>query len=90
MQSVKRGSDSRKTHLPASVLQDQTKLTVRKQTALGDLPLVVPAVSLSTGSSPLISSFLSVKAFGEKTDDGSSAYRSLLISSVVPAALFFC
>lgn len=74
MQSVKRRSDPRKTHLPPAVLQDQTKqLTIRKQNALGDLPPMVPAVPLGTGSSPLISSFLSVKALGEKTDDGSSA-----------------
>lgn len=90
MQSVKRRSDPRKTHLPAAVLQDQTKLTIRKQNGLGDLPPVVPAVPLGTGSSPLISSFLSVKALGEKTDDGSSAYQSLVISWVVLAALFFC
>lgn len=66
MRSVKRASDPRKTHLPPPVLQDQTKLTIRKQNELGDLPPVVPAVSLGTGSSPLISSFLSVKALGEK------------------------
>lgn len=62
MQSVKRGSDPRTTPLPAPVPRDQTKLTIRKQNALGDLPSVVPEMSLGTGSSPPISRFLSVKA----------------------------
>lgn len=62
MQSVKRGTDPRKTHLPAPVPRQQTKPTIRKQNALGDLPPVEPEMSLGTGSSPPISSFLSVKA----------------------------
>lgn len=90
MQSVKRGSDPRKTPLPAPVPRDQTKLTMRKQNALGDLPPVVPEMSLGTGSSPPISSLLSAKTLSQKTDDGISSYRSLVISWVVPEVLFFC
>lgn len=90
MWSVKRGSDPRKTPLPAPVPRDQTKLTMRKQNVLGDLPPVVPEMSLGTGSSPPISSLLSAKALSEKIDDGTSSYQSLVISWAVPEVLFLC
>lgn len=71
MQSVKRGSDPPKTHLPAPVLQDEAGWTIRKQNA----------VRWSSSRSPrsvsghwLLASGFQLP-FRGKPDDGSSAYQ---------------